>query len=734
MVDANLPIAFNAGDDTVVDVDADTIALVGHGFEVGAAVVYDTNGTVINGLTAPTTYFVIPVGNDALQLAATRGDALAGIALDLIDVGIGATGHTLTQSAPIGEFDGSGAFDVDIALNTIVVPEHRLTTGQAVVYANGGDDVGGLVDGTTYFAINVSENVLQLATSFANAVGGTAIDLTALAATDGHTLTPPDFALAFDAGDDTEVDLDADAITVIGHGLVDGQRILYSAEGGTIVGGLDDDRTYFAIVIDTDTFSLATTQDNALAGTAVDLTVLGETAAHTLERTAHDALNLVGHGFNSGQALIYDNGGGTDIDGLTSGLTYFAIVLDADRVALAATIEEANAGTSVAFGGPGTGAAHTLDPLVDTVEFDPSNADAVNVTAETLTIVDHGLVTGQAVVYDSAGRPDVGGLVDGTTYFAIVVDEDTVQLAETPAAALSTGVTFDTETGNGDTTSIVDPSASSALVVSVFDGSNGATVDIAADSIVSIAHGLLTGTAVVYGNGGGTDITGLVDGDTYYVIALDDDNFALAASEADAFGGTAVDLSALGTGITHTLEALITQTAADSISLASHGLVTGDAVVYNNGGDTDIGGLTGGETYFAIVVNADIVQLAASEADALGAVAIDLTSTGTGANHSFDPLTVHTVSDTVTFANHGFVTGDAVLYDSAGRRRHRRPHRRPHLLRHCRRHRHLCACRHPGRRARCGVHRSAHHRPRRGTFVHRRRDPGGSHRPRYRSR
>ena len=65
-----------------------------------------------------------------------------------------------------------------------------------MVYDTNGTVINGLTAPTTYFAINVSENVLQLATSFANAVGGTAIDLTALAATDGHTLTPPDFALA----------------------------------------------------------------------------------------------------------------------------------------------------------------------------------------------------------------------------------------------------------------------------------------------------------------------------------------------------------------------------------------------------------------------------------------------------------------------------------------------------------------------------------------------------------
>ncbi|MFM2430809.1 MAG: hypothetical protein RLZZ511_2022, partial [Cyanobacteriota bacterium] len=61
--------------------------------------------------------------------------------------------------------------------------------------------------------------------------------------------------------------------------------------------------------------------------------------------------------------------------------------------------------------------------------FDPSSA--VNVAADHITIANHGFTKGQAVVYR---KPDnqsaLGGLEDGNTYFVILIDANTIQLAE----------------------------------------------------------------------------------------------------------------------------------------------------------------------------------------------------------------------------------------------------------------------------------------------------------------
>lgn len=69
---------------------------------------------------------------------------------------------------------------------------HNLQTGDAVIYRKGdaaNDSVPPLEDGGLYYVIRVSETKLKLATSYANALAGTPINLTAGATGSGHTLS-----------------------------------------------------------------------------------------------------------------------------------------------------------------------------------------------------------------------------------------------------------------------------------------------------------------------------------------------------------------------------------------------------------------------------------------------------------------------------------------------------------------------------------------------------------------
>lgn len=71
-------------------------------------------------------------------------------------------------------------------------------------------------------------------------------------------------------------------------------------------------------------------------------------------------------------------------------------------------------------------------------------------------------------------------------------------------------------------------------------------------------------------------------------------------------------------------------TGTDTITINGHGFRTGYNVVYSNGTGSDIGGLTDGNEYYVINATTNTFQLSATE----GGSAINLTSTGTGTDHT----------------------------------------------------------------------------------------------------
>lgn len=115
-----------------------------------------------------------------------------------------------------------------------------------------------------------------------------------------------------------------------------------------------------------------------------------------------------------------------------------------------------------------------------------------------------------------------------------------------------------------------------------FDGSSANFISTADSTIKIQQHGFITGDAVVYSNGGGTDVPGLTNGQTYYVIAVGRDTLKLAASADDATNGAAVALFGTGTGTTHRLQNLLLLDANFGfvgIRLAGSGALTGQVGV-----------------------------------------------------------------------------------------------------------------------------------------------------------
>jgi predicted acyltransferase (DUF342 family) len=78
-------------------------------------------------------------------------------------------------------------------------------------------------------------------------------------------------------------------------------------------------------------------------------------------------------------------------------------------------------------------------------------------------------------------------------------------------------------------------------------------VNLGNDTLNIPSHGLVTAQGVVYSNGNGTSIGGLVNGYKYYVIFVDSTTIKLANTEVEARAGTAIDLISIGSGSTHLL-------------------------------------------------------------------------------------------------------------------------------------------------------------------------------------
>jgi hypothetical protein len=149
-----------------------------------------------------------------------------------------------------------------------------------------------------------------------------------------------------------------------------------------------------------------------------------------------------------------------------------------------------------------------------------------------------------------------------------------------------------------------------------------------------------------------------------------------AEAEASIAGGKVTLISVINPGNGYISVPLITITnpkitfnaatglndVTEVISYTGHRLVTGDAVVYNNGGGTSIGGLTSTNTYYVIKVNDDSFRLATSAINATNGTYINLTD-GIGSAHTLT-LTSGNATATAILGTGGEIVGYSI--DDAG--------------------------------------------------------------------
>lgn len=111
----------------------------------------------------------------------------------------------LSEDRAVKTFDGSSGSVVDTSANSIVVTSHGYSTGDRVIYSNGGGtSITGLTTATVYYVIRVDTNTIKLATTHLNARNEVAVDITAVGAGTTHTIGPDNDDADFSADDVTQ--------------------------------------------------------------------------------------------------------------------------------------------------------------------------------------------------------------------------------------------------------------------------------------------------------------------------------------------------------------------------------------------------------------------------------------------------------------------------------------------------------------------------------------------------
>tara|TARA_B100001063_G_scaffold115221_1_gene107652 strand:+ start:2141 stop:3502 length:1362 start_codon:yes stop_codon:yes gene_type:complete len=105
-------------------------------------------------------------------------------------------------------------------------------------------------------------------------------------------------------------------------------------------------------------------------------------------------------------------------------------------------------------------------------------------------------------------------------------------------------------TGENNSFKVLDDITSYTLT---FDGSSSTVVSAANDTITHNSHRFVNGQKITYSNGGGTNISGLNDGNSYYIIKDDNNHIKLADTYSDALAGSARNITGLGAGLSHTI-------------------------------------------------------------------------------------------------------------------------------------------------------------------------------------
>jgi hypothetical protein len=159
-------------------------AITGTSPSVTGFTLTQTDGTPLSTAAGTLTGLTFTAG------AITAVNTVGGVReVNLTSYGSGYTSNPpVTFTAPTITFTANST-NVNTTSEVITIGSHWFSTGDKVVYSNGGGTtIGGLVNNTNYYIIKSSSTAVKLASTYANANAGTAINLSSAGAGSAHTL------------------------------------------------------------------------------------------------------------------------------------------------------------------------------------------------------------------------------------------------------------------------------------------------------------------------------------------------------------------------------------------------------------------------------------------------------------------------------------------------------------------------------------------------------------------
>ena len=293
------------------------------------------SGSTENGVAATVTRPPINFASAAPHidnnvLGITNAESLAGVD-NITTISVGTTtlgtydrigGNTYRGSAPSVTVAAPTArtitqANINETTNVFTVTGHNMRTGTKLTYTSNGTNIvhsgGTLADGTAVFVIRIDENTFKIASSLSNAQSGTALDITndgndnnsfvgdtatATATISGGKVTgititgvgsdyqsAPTITVAAPSGTGS-LNLTSSSVLIVAddeivvpaafYSVIEtGEAVTYAQGGSGAQADLTDGTVYYLIKSATaNKISLATSAENAVAGTKIDLTAV----------------------------------------------------------------------------------------------------------------------------------------------------------------------------------------------------------------------------------------------------------------------------------------------------------------------------------------------------------------------------------------------------------------------------------------------------------------------------